>query len=58
VSYARGRTVVIEGTGDRATPVECDGDLVADALPPAQPLTFAVVAGALPVWAGDPPPAG
>lgn len=58
VTYARGHNVVIEAIGDEATPIECDGDLMAGALPPAQWLTFDVVPGALPVWAGDPPPAG
>jgi len=58
VTSARGRHVVIEAVGDEATPVEYDGDLIAGGLPPAQSVTFDVVAGALPVWAGDPPPAG
>jgi len=58
VTYARGRNVVIEATGDKAVPVEYDGDLMAGALPPNQSVTVEVVGGAVAAWAGDPPPAG
>ncbi len=58
VTYARGHNVVIEANGDEPVPVECDGDLLPGALPPGRSITFDVVAGALAVWAGDPPPAG
>ncbi len=58
VTYAKGRKVVIEAAGDEAVPVECDGDVMAGALPPTQSATFEIVVGALVAWAGDPPPAG